>query len=160
MKARNSAMKLIALVAIVMTGALWGATGASALREVGLAAHVGMVGITAGQTARLNVFRDDPFFSDNPFFRVELSFVDGDGNILAQKVIDLDSGKSAFLDLKGSEVPPRDTNRTQIRGVVRFVGTPDTRTYMWTPTLEVIDSASGETRFLVPAVQKVQTVNQ
>lgn len=160
MKTRNSAMKLIALVAIVTTGAVWGATSASAIKEVDPAAQFGMVGVTAGQTARLNVFRDDPFFQDDPFFRVELSFVDGDGNILSQKVIDLDSGKSAFLDLKGSDVPPRDTNRTQVRGVVKFVGTPDTRTYMWTPTLEVFDNESGETRFLVPAVQKVQKVNQ
>ena len=156
MKIRYSSMKLIALAAIVITGAVWGATSASAIKEVDPRAQSGMVGITAGQTARLNVFHDDPFSRDDPFFRVELSIVDGEGNILAQKVIDLNSGKAAFLDLRASEVPPRDTDRTQIRGVVRYVGTPDTRTYMWTPTLEVFDNATGETSLLVPAGQKVR----
>jgi hypothetical protein len=158
MKTRQSTLKLIALAAIVTIGAAWGGTSASPIKEVDPVAQFGMVGITAGQTARLNVFgKDDPGDDDD---KVELSFVDADGNILSQKVYDLKAGRSSFLDLRGSEVPPRDSNRTQIRGVVRFVGTPDTRTYMWTPTLEVFDNASGETRFLVPAVQKVQKVNQ
>jgi hypothetical protein len=29
---------------------------------------------------------------------------------------------------------------------------------MWTPILEVFDNESGETRFLLPALQKVQKV--
>jgi hypothetical protein len=153
-------MKLMILIALVTLGVAWGATRASALKTADPIAQFGMVSLTRGQTARINVFRDDPFFRDNPFLRIELSFVDDDGNLLLQKVIDLGEGKSAFLELKGSEVPPRDTTHTQIRGVVRFVGTPDTRLYMWTPTLEVFDNESGETGFLVPVVQKVQLSNQ
>jgi len=158
MKARNSAMQLIALIAIVMTAAVWGATSVGAQASDGrFYSPTGMFGITQNQTARINVTRDDPFFQGDPGDddRVELTFVDGDGNILSQKVYELGAGKSAFLDLRGSDLPRTETRRTQIRAMVRYIGTPDTRTYMWTPTVEVFDNESGETRFLVPAVQKV-----
>jgi hypothetical protein len=159
MKARNSAMQLIALIAIVMTAGVWGATSASAqASDSRFYSPTGMFGITQNQTARINVTRDDPFFQGDPGDdddKVELTFVDGDGNILSQKVYELAAGKSAFLDLRGSDLPRTETRRTQIRAMVRYIGTPDTRTYMWTPTVEVFDNESGETRFLVPAVQKV-----
>ncbi len=168
MKTRNR-LKMMALIALITVGVNWGATMVSAQTQTtGLNKvedmnrddpffHTGMFGITQNQTARLNVANlDDGSFV--PCIRIELSFVDRDGNILSQKVYEIDSGKSAFLDLRGSEIVGRDSKRAQLRAVVRFVGTPDTRTYMWTPTLEVIDNESGETRFVVPAVQKVQKV--
>ncbi len=155
MKIKNNAMKLFAM-AILLTATVF--TGAaSAQTTANISRSTGMFGITQNQTARLSVVRDDPFFRDDPFLRVELSFVDGEGNILSQKVYDLGAGKAAFWDLKGRDVVGRSGNRAQIRAILRFIGTPDTRQVEnCIPTLEVIDNQSGETRFLLPAVQKVQ----
>ena len=144
----NNAVKLIALAAIVIAGTFWSA-GVSASSE--LLRSTGMFGITMGQTARLNIY-----FVDDAATRVELSFVDGDGSILSQKVIDSLSLKSGFLYLRGVDLPPTHSNRIQVRAVVRFIGTPDVRIAEdCISTLEVFDNESGETRFLVPAVQKV-----
>lgn len=157
MKTRNTALKLIALLAIVTTGAVWSAAGVSAAFDS--ASSTGMFGVTRGQTARLNVFG-----VDNPDLlpiRAELSLVDGDGQILSQKVFDIETGKSAFLDLKGSDVPPRDGNRIQMRAVVKIVDNPDIHPAdALIPTLEVFDNKSGETRFLLPAVQEARKVSE
>jgi hypothetical protein len=118
-----------------------------------------MFGITQYQTARLNVVNLEDQIVDNPHCRVDLSFVDSDNNILAQKVYDLGAGKAAFLDLKGREVLGRGPNRIQIRAVVKFVGTPDTRqAENCIPTVEVIDNDTRETRFVLTTVQKVQVL--
>ena len=158
MKARHTVLKSIAVLTLLTIGTAWAQNPASEAIKPQIVELTGMFGITQNQTARLNVFNGgsgDPGDDDD---KIELSFVDGDGNILSQKVYELGAGKSAFLDIRGVEVPRTTTNRTQMRGIVRYVGTPDTRTYMWTPTLEVFDNRTGETRFLLPAVQKVQKV--
>lgn len=156
MKTRSTALKLIALIAMVTAGAVWGATSASA--SLNFTRTTGMFGINHTQTARINLVNlEDRAFV--PCVRVEMLFIDGDGNILAQKVYEVDAGKSAFMDVRGSEIIERGGNRAQIRAEVRFVGTPDTRlSDQCIPTVEVFDSESGETRFLLPAVQKVQKV--
>lgn len=157
MKARNTTLKLITLIALVTIATSWSVASASA--SLNSTRSTGMFGITQNQTARLSVANiDDGSFV--PCIRVELSFVDSDGNILSQKVHEVESGKSAFLDLRGNEIAQSRSNRSQIRAIARFVGTPDTRLYMWLPTLEVFDNESGETRFLLPAVQKVQKVQE
>ena len=150
---KQQTLKLVAL-AILLTATIFTAA-ASAQTAASMSRSTGMFGITTSQTARLNVVRDDPFFRDDPFLRVELSIVDGEGNILAQKVLDLGAGKATQLDLRGRDVIGR--GRVQLRAIVRFVGTPDTRlAENAIPTLEVIDNQTGETRILLPAVQKVQ----
>jgi hypothetical protein len=156
MKTRNRVLKLIAVVAMVTAGAVWGATSASA--ALNFTRSTGMFGISQTQTARINLVNlEDGAFV--PCVRVEMVFVDGDGSILAQKVYEVDAGKSAFFDLRGSEIIGRGSNRAQIRAEVRFVGTPDTRlSDNCIPTVEIFDNESGETRFLLPAVQKVQKV--
>jgi len=156
-KIQNTALKLLVLTVLATAVTLLGATDASA--ALNFTRSTGMFGITQNQTARLNVMRDDPFFHDNPFLRVELSFIDGEGNILSQKVYDIEPGKAAFLDLKGRDIMAQSGIRAQMRAVVKFVGTPDTRQLdNCIPTLEVFDTQSGETRFLLPVVQKVQKV--
>ncbi len=153
---KNNAIKLFAM-AILLTATVF--TGSAAAQSLNFTRTTGMFGITQNQTARLNVVRDDPFFIDDPFLRVELSIVDGDGNILAQKVLDLGAGKATYLDLRGRDIMSRSTNRVQLRAIVKFIGTPDTRlAENAIPTLEVIDNQTGETRFLLPAVQKVQVL--
>ncbi len=156
MKTQNRVLKLIALVALVTAGAVWGAPSASA--ALNLTESTGMFAITRTQTARINLVNlEDRAFV--PCIRVEMVFIDGDGNILSQKVYEIDSGKSAFLDLRGSEIIGREGSRANLRAEVRFVGTPDTRaSENCIPTIEIFDNESGETRFLLPAVQKVQKV--
>ena len=150
---KKQTLKLAALAILVTATIFTGA--ASAQTAATVSRSTGMFGITTNQTARLNVVRDDPFFRDDPFLRIELLIVDTEGNILAQKVLDLGAGKGTYLDLRGRDVISR--GRVQLRAIVRFVGTPDTRVVENAiPTLEVIDNQTGETRFLLPAVQKVQ----
>lgn len=159
-----------ALIALAAAAAIWAASPASrveasratpagAIKEVDPRAF-GMFGITQGETARLNVvnLETGEFV---PCIRVELSFVDDDGATLLQKVHDVDRGKSAFLDLNGDQFVGRG-GRTQIRALVRFVGTPDTRDDPFfrncLPTLEVIDNVTGRTNVIVPESVRIQTV--
>src|SRR5215213_9490834 len=145
---RNRALNVLALALLVMATVF---QSASAQTKTSLSRSTGMIGITTNQTARINVVFDDPFL------RVELSFVDSDGNILAQKVYDLGAGKAVFLDFNGRDVPRSDSNRLQLRAVAKFLGPINLLpAENCIPTLEVIDNDTGETRFLLPAVQKVQ----
>src|SRR5215203_1795687 len=145
---RNRALNVLALALLVMATVF---QSASAQTKTSLSRSTGMIGITTNQTARINVVRDDPFL------RIELSFVDSDGNILAQKVYDLGAGKAVFLDFNGRDVPRSDSNRLQLRAVAKFLGPVNLLpAENCIPTLEVIDNDTGETRFLLPAVQKVQ----
>src|SRR5215204_6393881 len=150
----NRALNLLALALLVLATVF---QSASAQTRTTLSRSTGMIGITSNQTARINVVRDDPFFFDDPFLRVELSFVDSDGNILAQKVYEVGAGKATFLDLNGRDVVGSGLNRLQLRAVVKFLGPVDLLpAENCIPTLEVIDNETGETRFLLPAVQKMQ----
>jgi hypothetical protein len=147
MKARNLFLTLALLVAV---GVFFGASQASAIKEVDPRAF-GMFGITPGQTARLNMVNIETEVL-LPAVQVELSFIDSDGNTLLQKVHTLHQGKAVALDLNGNLFAGR--GRTQIRALARFVGTPDTRDDPFfrncLPTLEVVDNTTGRTSFIVP----------
>lgn len=149
MKTRNLFLTLVLLAAV---GTLFGATRASAIKEADPIAF-GMFGLTAGQTARLNLVNLEPG-EFVPCVRVELSFIDAEGHTLLQKVYDIERGKSAWLDLNGNQLMGR-SGRVQVRAQVRFVGTPDTRDDPFfrhcLPTLELVDNATGRTTtFLNP----------
>src|SRR5262245_15954653 len=122
----------------------------------------GMVGITGGQTLRLNVanlerpgagaippgpcravltFRDD----------AGLPFTDSNGEVIRREV-DLQPGQSAFLDLNADLFGPPSTNgavtpaRLQLRPFVRVLnapGDPDVPPGPCFPTMEVFDNATG-----------------
>jgi hypothetical protein len=122
MKTRNIFTKTaiaIALVALVATGAIW------EIRRVRAAQppdpeRFGMVGITPGQTMRLNIVnlampsnRQSP---PDPC-RVVLSFRDAaghpftnsDGQVI-RSTVELQAGESAFLDLNGDGLGGPSTN--------------------------------------------------
>src|SRR5829696_1832863 len=90
MKSKNSRTKIITVVALVLIAAAGVAFRARAQEEIpppvpDRQVLFGMLGITRGQTARLNVSNLlPPPTNDLPPgpTRVELSFVDGDGNPL------------------------------------------------------------------------------
>jgi hypothetical protein len=147
MKARNLFLVLVLLAAM---GAFFGATQASSIQEISPRAF-GMFGITQGQTARLSMVSLETG-ELLPAIQVELSFIDSDGNTLLQKVHTLHQGKAVALDLNGNLFAGR--GRTQIRALVRFIGTPDTRDDPFfrncLPTMEVVDNTTGRTSFIVP----------
>jgi len=118
----------------------------------------GMVGIAAGQTARLNVVNAVPI---GPPVRVTLMFVDGNGNpfniggVLLQTTVRLSPGQSSFLDLNGDAIPvgppiipPGSPTRTQIRALVSDC--EGCSSGLVVPTLEVFDNVTGKTTLMMP----------
>ena len=130
--------------------------------DSGDCAHIGMVGITRGQTARLNVHGDkstvdnpvDISTLDNvtdvspgPCREVELMFFDSQGNIRQRSVQCIMPGQAAFLDLNGSflEVPGQ---RAEIRASARLISplpNGDRNRINLISTLEVFDNETGRT---------------
>jgi hypothetical protein len=113
----------------------------------------GMVGIADGETARLNLVNlGIPTTTElPPPCRAHLKFFDGDGNLLASRLVDLKPGEAAFLDFVPSFGPPVDGTaaaplRAEIRGAVRPVDN------LFAPpckaTVEIFDNASGRTSIL------------
>jgi hypothetical protein len=106
--------------------------------------NFGVLGITGGQTARLNVVsltpppepdRSTPPPEPERPVQVELMFFDSQGNVLLRSTETLMPGHAAFLDLDGATLPrgPADTfppvggisNRTQIRAKIRLIEDPN-----------------------------------
>lgn len=108
----------------------------------------GMVGITMGQTARLNVVNAiDPNQSEvgNQNDRecmVELMFFDSEGNTLAETDFIIDDNKAEFHDLR---FPANVAGRLQIRAVVIALGGPDTKCKNVIPTLEIYNNETLKT---------------
>ena len=132
----------------------------------------GMVGITSGQTMRINVTNLLPRpVNDLPPspIRVIMAFRGMNGNLVRnartgeviRKVVDLQSGDSAFLDVDYDALPPSPI-RVQLRaiGTVQYpAGTilpsdiSEHKPFM--PSVEVINNANGRTQFAIfthPAV--------
>jgi len=124
-----------------------------------------MVGITAGQTARLNVVnalpQPPPQLPTPPPQIVTLMFVDANGNPIniggapLQATVTLSPGQSTFLDLNGDAYPSPPPiyptpppSRVQIRALVSdCVGCSSG---LVVPTLEVFDNATGKTTLVMP----------
>jgi len=165
---RNISTKLsiaIALVVLVATCAIWKVRRVTAVSPPDPERTVGMVGITLGQTMRLNVVNlnppPDPDVPPGPC-RVLLSFrdangqpfTDGNGQVIGQ-VVELQGGQSAFLDLNGDLVAGGiSTNggpaRLQLRPFVRVLVAPPDPDKQIPPgpcraTMEVFDNTSGRT---------------
>jgi hypothetical protein len=113
----------------------------------------GMVGIAAGQTARLNIVNlgNGPAALPPPC-RVDLQFFDADGNVLADRAVAVKPGESAALDYVASFVPTNTTdavvNRAEIRPAVNTATgllAPPCRT-----TVEIFDNATGRTSVFIP----------
>lgn len=155
MKTTSGKSKLFTIVAIALIGIICGimrVTAQSSPRFVA-AAQFGILGITRGQTARINVTNtsspDNPFFPPDPC-HVTISFVDADGNVLLnnagqplRREVTLEPGHSAFLQINGDNLVPRDQIRLIFRPVVNVLP-PDP----CIPTFEVINNLTGRTSLL------------
>src|SRR4051812_6797109 len=121
----------------------------------------GMVGITRGQTAWLNVVNVSdvqpgacPSSDDVPpgpcRAQVDLIFFDRLGRTLAHSTETLAPGRAAFLDLNGDTLE-RLGNRAEIRAVVTPPPEPDrsSRTVL-VATVEVFNNETGRTTVVVP----------
>jgi hypothetical protein len=165
MKTLNHKFKLIAVIALVV------AAGASMRTRAqdqtpppspDRHALFGQIGITRGQTARLNVSNLPLPVNDLPPgpIRVELSFVDADGNTLIntdgqpiRRVVMLEPGHSTFLQINANNLLGRDEIRLNFRPVVKLTPPDGTRSLPPGPTtLEVIENTSGKTGLLYPGV--------
>jgi hypothetical protein len=163
---------VIALIALASTVTIWEVRRVRAAAPADPERTFGMVGITPGQTMRLNVVNliqppPDPGINGVPPgpCRVLLSFRDAEGQPFTnnngdqiQRVVELQTGQSAFLDLNADlfSAPP-STNadvasgplRLQLRPFVRVLPPPDPDKQLppgpCRATMEVFDNTSGRT---------------
>jgi len=135
--------------AIVGTVAVWNATRVKAFNPQPDPPAFAMLGITHGQTARLNVV-DTMDVPPGPCREVELMFLDSVGNIRRRSVQCLMSGHAAFLDLNGDFLEMTG-NRAQIRAKVHLINPTEGTMTNFVATIEVFDNETGRTSFvLVP----------
>jgi hypothetical protein len=133
----------------------------------------GMVGITAGQTMRVNVSNiiaaSDSGFPPGPT-RVAFIVVNSRGQalrnrsgVVIRKTVELERGDSTFLDIDFGEIPPPIGDRLQLRAVITVVppGSPDSNQIPLVgdrivSTVEVINNANGRTQFAISALPAIQ----
>ncbi len=173
MKLLNHKSKLTAVIALVVI-----ATAGANLRTKAQDqlpppvndryALFGMVGITRGQIARLSVSKlQSPPVGDLPPgpSRVEMSFVDADGNTLVnpegqpiRRIVMLEPGRSTFLQINANNLLARDETRLNFRPVVKVIPPPVPESQTQPPpigeatTLEVIETATAKTVLLYPGI--------
>jgi hypothetical protein len=172
MKTRNIFTKLsiaIALVAIASTVTVWEVRRVRAVAPPDPERGFGMVGIAHGQTMRLNVVNLSPPDPNRQYppdpCRVVLSFRNADGQPFTnndgqpiRRVVELQAGESAFLDLNADAFAPPSTNadvapapaRLQLRPFVRVLASPPDPNKQLPPdpcraSMEVFDNTSGRT---------------
>ena len=116
----------------------------------------GIVGITRGQVARLNVVNTSDIYRPAGFppdpCRVTLSFYTSEGILLAQVTRVLAPGQAASLDVNANDFAPNQGSRLQLHAVVTVVPGTSGITPCVMPTVEGIDLNDGQTSFLLPAV--------
>ena len=161
-KARSIVRLAIGLSAIILAWPAWSARHKAAADAPDARLQVfGSFGITPGQTAQINVLVPPPIgdmpgalpppTGDRPI-SVGIFFVDGDGSVRKETMVDLVPGGSAALSLNGDDVAR--SGRIQLHALVQFSqpssGDPGTARGV-VSTVEVIDNATSRTSFvLVP----------
>ena len=151
MKTAKTTTKLlptvIALVAVAVIWSAWGAKRAQAIRDSEMI--LSPIGISFGQTARLNVLNS----GEVKGLVINWKFLDSAGRILAQGLEphSIPLGQFRSFDVNGDELgAERDRfGRIQMRAVVTMLGGPDTTdtTGEHCASVEVIDNATGKTTF-------------
>ena len=127
----------------------------------------GMVGITRGQTARINVTNIS--LAICPCIRVVLNWAKPNGQLLRnrdgeiiRRSIELPPGESTFLDVDFGEVPPPVPDRLQLRAIITVlpppVGDMPPPISMMPMTVEVINNSNGRTEFALSALPAIQQI--
>ena len=133
-KTRNTPSLLIALLLGFLA---LGATKAQAFIVIGGRP----VGITFGQTARVNILNT----GDRAFIIDGGKFLDSDGNVIAEFRGTIDPGKTMSFDLNGDTVP-RTENRIEIHFVIEG---PVPHLKGALISLEVFNNADGKTTVFI-----------
>ena len=153
MKARNASSKVITVAVLagilIATATLLDRSRVSAFNPQPDPPAFGMLAVTHGQTARLNVV-DTMDVPPGPCREVELMFLDSMGNIRQRSVQCLMSGHAAFLDLNGDFLELID-NRAEIRGKVHLIDPSERTMTNFVATIEVFDNETGRTSFVLTA---------
>jgi hypothetical protein len=180
MNKRNIFTKLsivIVLAALISTGAVWQIRRVHANplpTAVESQTSFGTVGLSTGQTMRVSVANISLITVIPPPCNVLINFRDMNGDLVRNRngqvifrEVQLDPGQSAFLDLHFGQIPsPVGTNainaRFQLRPVIttRLLATPTDPEFPppCVPVVEVIDSITGRTQFVMagpPVVQQL-----
>ena len=153
---------VIALIAITATATVWPVPGVRAVTPTEPERTLGMIGLTRGQTMRLNIVNlavaVDGQVPPDPC-RMVLTFRNADGRPFTnsdgqplRRAVELQAGQSAFLDLNADMYGPSSINdaitRLQVRPFVRVQSEPSGDQFPPDPcrvTMEVFDNASGRT---------------
>ena len=160
MKTNNSLTKLIAIaLAVGIFAAVWSFSGTSLAqtqerqseRPRSFIAPFGFVGLTFGQTVRLNVVNIYPPDPVAPF-DVAAVIVDVEGNVLARGKTRLEPGKSMSLEVNADKVL-QFGNRLEVRALVRIKNEVEgINPCMVVSSMEVINNDTAATSlFINPA---------
>ena len=122
------------LIAILLAFLALGATKAQAI-----IVNWRPVGITFGQTARVNILNT----GDRAFIIDGGKFLDSDGNVIAEFRGTIDPGKTMSFDLNGDTVP-RTENRIEIHVVIA-----GPEPHLTVISLEVFNNADGKTTVFI-----------
>ncbi len=121
----------------------------------------GMLGVAAGQTARLNIVNiAGPAVSPLPCV-LAVAFVDSNSKILKHTFVSLTSGKAAFLDLSLTGLGASD--RISIRGIgynpllAPGAAIPQPLSCKLLPTLELFETDTGRTVAILGDFEKAGT---
>lgn len=148
MKTAKTTMKLFAtVIALVAAAAIWSAWGARQAQALADSEKVlEPIGITFGQTARLNALNS----GEAKGLIIDWKFLDSAGRTLAQgpEPHIIPAGQFRSFDVNGDELgAERDRfGRIQMRAVVTLLGRTDARGKHCV-SVEVIDNATGKTTF-------------
>src|SRR6185436_16824417 len=112
MTTRSRLLKTVTLGVLMAFAALLLTNPAKAFRPIFLEFNFGTVGITRGQTARLNVLN-----TGREPIQLSLNFTDSAGRQIKQSVEKVEPGQSAFLDLTLTSVDD-SAGRLQIHASV------------------------------------------
>lgn len=149
----------IAVVVLLASGAVWEIRHVRAMpTAVEFDPAFGIVGITRGETMRLNVVNLlDPVPTGVPPgpCRVVLSFrnangqpfTDANGQVVRSETT-LQAGESAFLELNGNLFGPPSTNgagRLELRPLIQIFTVRGSFAPPCVPTMEVFDNTTGRT---------------
>ena len=164
---RSKVLAAAAFLMLVVASPCARAQGSVSPPEPDRPALFGILGITRGQTARINVTNlglvtppdpdsQNPVVAIPPPCRVLMAFVDSDGSPVrnsagdpVRRVVILQQGQSASLQINGDVLVPRDQFRLNFRPIVVVASTdPAQLAPPCTPVLEIIDNLFGRTSFV------------
>jgi hypothetical protein len=167
MNTGNIFMKLstaVALVAVLSTAGLWEMRHVQAVSENQRAARFSAVTIARGQSMKISVANINPAEVPPDPYRVQLGFMDADGNLLRDprtgeamhKTVVLQNGQSTLLALNGDDFVIGDAMATGLQVRPFVLSQAEDKEDAKAPpdptaaVLEVIDNATSKTSFLYP----------